>query len=269
MQRLILFASLLLALAVQPAPAASAEGSGTDLTDSARRVFETHKSSVVAVGALMNLDLGMMGGTQEQDVELTGTVVDDSGLTVISKTALNPFGDESLTVEPQPGLVLEISARVEQIWFEREDGTRLHAEIVLQDADLDVSLIRPVNQDDVEPGSFSPVALNRAAAQASVLDQVIILGRLGIHGRRGASVEIQRVRAVIERPRLSYEVGSAVGSAVFDTAGQLLGVTVNTQNRERGFDPEDILMGGPAGVGLPVVVPASAIVPIIKQAQGR
>ena len=135
-------------------------------------------------------------------------------------------------------------------------GTRLDAEIVLTDADLDVALIRPRDPEEAEAGAFRALAIDEASGTAAVLDQVITLGRLGPHGHRAASVEIQRVRAVLERPRLAYEVGSRIGFAVFDGSGVLIGITIlcricHARNRERGFDPEEILMGGPAAVGFP------------------
>src|SRR3954469_12499444 len=87
--------ALTLTIVALLAASASASARAEDPpVDAARQVFEKNQNSVVWVTAVMKMRaggaLGGMFGRQEQKVEGVGTVIHESGLTVLSYTTLDP-----------------------------------------------------------------------------------------------------------------------------------------------------------------------------------
>src|SRR5690606_32391402 len=77
------------------------------------------------------------------------------------------------------------------------DGKEVAATIVLRDQDLDLAFIRPT----VKPAA-PLTAINLAdAASPSVLEDVVVLGRLGRVGGWAPSAFLYSVAAIMQRPR--------------------------------------------------------------------
>src|SRR5439155_22836762 len=117
--------------------------------ESARQVFEKHQNSVVWVSAVMKMRaggaLGGMFGRQEQKVDAVGTVIHESGLTVLSYTQLDPtamlnaamasagagagVGDEKI----------EFKSELSGVKIRLADGAEIPARPVLKDENLDLA----------------------------------------------------------------------------------------------------------------------------------
>jgi len=145
-----------------------------------------------------------------------------------------------------------------------EDGTEVPAEVVLRDKDLDLAFVRPKTQP-AKP--MAAIDLSKSAS-AQVLDHVFTLNRLGQAAGRAYAVSVERITAVVQKPRLFYIpdsglTSSALGSPAFALDGNILGVFVmRSVNTKSGggmgmfnFQPEgltaiilpaaDILKGAP------------------------
>ena len=84
------FTSML--LFCQAAVSVSAFAADQATLDIARKLYEEHQVSVVAVTAVVKLQVSVSGSgnqTQEQSMETFGTIINDQGLTVVNYSALD------------------------------------------------------------------------------------------------------------------------------------------------------------------------------------
>src|SRR6185436_17695153 len=157
--------SLLLWIAL-PAPA-------DEFADKGREVFKKHQRAVVTVqvGQKMTYSAGgRTGEPRESKQDVTGTVVDPSGLTVLALSACDP-SEMYKRMYPE----YKVEAEVSDVKILLDDGVEIPAEIVLRDKDLDLAFIRPKAK---QTAAMAAVNLSKAA-KADVLDQVLTLNRLG------------------------------------------------------------------------------------------
>ncbi|NIA14687.1 MAG: hypothetical protein GWP08_11455 [Nitrospiraceae bacterium] len=108
-----------------------------------------------------------------------------------------------------------------------EDEEEIPAEVVLRDDDLDLAFIRPVKKPD-KP--FPYVDLDDSD-KPELLDEIVILARLGQVTRRAPSVMIERVETVMRKPRDFFLVGLHLSHAVlcspaFTLDGKFIGIGV-------------------------------------------
>ena len=107
------------------------------------------------------------------------------------------------------------------------------------------------------------------AATAQILDQVITLNRLGKAAGRAYAVSVERISAVVQKPRLFYVPGSemtstTLGSPAFTLEGNVLGVFVTRSVSQKGsgfgmfsFRPEGLTT---------IILPAGDVLKAAKQA---
>ena len=254
MKRNHLIAAILL---LAPAGALAA----ADAVDTARRLYRTRQDSIVYALAVAKIEASAGAKTlpaQEQKIQAIGTVIDRSGLTVVSYSALDPglalrgrkFRTASGTV------TLQAKTDFKEVRLRLSDGTEVPAKMVLTDTDLDLAFILPdADSDEAKGAEFKPVSLD-ASAKPDVLDEVISLGRLNKSLDRRPTVSVGRIVAVIKKPRTFYRatVGT-IGGPVFGADGKIVGVTVRRMVNER-----------PSAT---VILPAADVKEIAKQALAR
>ena len=132
-----------------------------------------------------------------------------SGLTVLSLGSLNPgammaklMGSAGSNGQP----AVEITSEPTDVKIRLSNGRELPAKIVLRDEDLDLAFLRPTTKPDTPL-----VALDLTdAAKPALLDQVLVLSRLGRVGGWTAGAALYDVGAIIEKPRTFYVLAGAV-----------------------------------------------------------
>ena len=240
-----------------------------DAADAGRRVLSKNQDADVTVKLVVAYSVSYGGRDQQSEskTEAVGTVIDPSGLTVISLTAIDPSAMMKSRMRNQQA-DLKIESEVKDVKIVLADGTEIAAEVALRDKDLDVVFLRPT---DKPAKPFAAIDLTKAA-KPQVLDQVICLNRLGKVANRVASVSIERVDALVERPRPFYVLGvggsSGVGSPVFALSGASLGIMLIRNAPTDGEANVASLFSGTGGsLGiLPVIVPSADLVEDAKQA---
>jgi hypothetical protein len=184
--------------------------------------------------------LGAQANESKQDI--TGTVVDPSGLVVLALSSCEPAdmlqnmmaalggggGDDDVAK-------LKMDIELSDVKILLDSGTELPAEVVLRDRDLDLAFIRP----KAKPATPMIAVDLSKSARADVLDHVVTLNRLGSPAGRAYAVSVERISAVVQKPRVFYipatSMGStALGSPAFSLDGNLLGVFVMRSIRSRG-----------------------------------
>jgi hypothetical protein len=240
------------------------------LAEKGREIFKNNQRAVVTVQVVVKMKFsvpGMGGQDNESKQDVTGTVVDPSGLTVLALSSCEP-GDmlqNMMAGVSDEDMKFKMETELSDVKLLLDDGTELPAEIVLRDKDLDLAFVRPISK----PAS-QMTALNLSkSATAQVLDQVITLNRLGKAAGRAYAASVERVSAVVQKPRLFYIPGSemtstALGSPAFSLDGNVLGVFVMRSVSQKSggmgmfnFRPQGLTT---------IILPAADILKAAKQA---
>lgn len=226
---LVCTAMLLALLGTARSPAA-------DIAPKAREVLAQAQKSLVTVSAYSKLDLGglpirLSSLAEAQETSCGGLVIDASGLTVVSYSALNPM--ERLVGAIKTRLSgdnssLAAKAELSRVQMRLEDGTEVPARLVLKDKELDLAFLVPDPKEGEKVPQFSPVKLSADAA-VKELDDVIVVSRHGKDLGYQPIVTVGQVTSRISKPRTMYDLSVAPrpGSPAFLPDGQLLGVTVS------------------------------------------
>jgi S1-C subfamily serine protease len=226
--------------------------------ETARKVMEKHKDAiaqvVLVVKAMIVIDGRQMSGG-EKKIKTNGTVVDPSGITVISYSLTNPSASRGIDLgEDKPNINLETLVTSAKIVF--ADGSEYPAEVVLRDRELDLAFIRPK-----KTGLNLPYLKLKTAPQPDVLDEIIALTRLDRFANREPSVHIDRISSIIRKPRVRYVAVTSLesGCPVFNASGELLGLVL--------MRPGDVKKSGAFSFldKLASVLPCKDIAKVMKQ----
>ena len=261
-----------LAVALAIAPATRAD----DAPVAAREVFENHQKAVVWVSAVMKMRaggaLGGMFGRQEQKVEAVGTVIHESGLTVLSYTLLDPtamLNAAMASAGAGGGLgeeKIEFKSDLSGVKIRLGDGTEVAARLVLKDDDLDLAFVLPTEKDKKLP--YLNLVAKADGPKVKALDEVISVWRLGQALDRQPAVATGRVAAVVNKPRTFYVcsgIEAGVGAPAFLGDGRPLGIMVF---RKQGMDTNTrgLFSIGAGSSTSTVVIPAADVMEVAQQA---
>ncbi|HEX3797694.1 MAG TPA: serine protease [Verrucomicrobiae bacterium] len=195
-----------------------------ELVEKGREIFNKNQRAIVTVEVVQKVSAtsGRSNAPREAKTDLSGTVVDPSGLTVIALSAADP-SELYRRLSEEYKTEIEIS----EIKLLLDDGTELPAEIVLRDKDLDLAFIRPKNKLTTP---MTAIDLHKSSI-AQVLDPLISLNRLKRGAGRAFSASVERVSAVVQKPRTFYvpETGvseTSLGCPAFSLDGSLVGIFV-------------------------------------------
>jgi hypothetical protein len=263
-----IIARVLTALMLLLAPAARAADPG----DAARRILAKNQDAVLTVKFVFNMKMTFLGQNEKQESksEIIGTVVDPAGLLVVSLSAMDPAILMNHYMTSMGGgageMKFEFETELVSLTVLLPDGRELNATVALRDKDLDVAYIRIT---DKLPVPLRAVSLD-SRAKPAVLDPVVCLGRLGSVAGRGASVVLERIGAVVEKPRLFYVIGqgfstTAPGSPVFSADGKLLGIVVQRTAPTKSNVANWV--GSANAAMMNIIIPAAEIAEGLKQAR--
>ncbi len=238
-----------------------------ELADKGRAIFKQHQKAVVTVQIVLKTRFTMQGsagqsGETRQDI--TGTVIDPSGLVVLSLTATDP----SQIVQNAAGddARFKIETELSDVKILLEDGNEIPAEVVLRDKDLDLAFARPKT-----PLTTPMPAIDFSdAGKADILDDLISINRLGNAAGRAYAANVERISAIVQRPRMFYVPESSfttttLGAPAFNTDGKVLGLFVMRSTKGRSGGTPGISPDVVAGI----IVPADAVLKAAKQVPAR
>lgn len=241
----------------------------------ARDLVKKWQDAVINVRVVLKMRISMGGREMQQmddSVDTVGTVIDPSGLTVLSLGALNPGAMMNKMMRAGSGAAPErpeFGSEPTDLKLRLADGREIPAKIVLRDEDLDLAFVRPLTKPEKPL-----VAVNLTdAGRPAMLDQVIVITRLGRVGAWTPAASLQDIAAIIERPRTFFVTESgamnALGVPAFLPNGKIVGLV--TMRSVEGARPGMFSMfGGTEGLGLlPVILPAADVSEIAKQASEK
>jgi S1-C subfamily serine protease len=249
-QPTVWMAALLLATVALPAHA-------DELGEKGREIFKKNQHAVVTVQEVLKVSSGGSSRTMEGKQDLTGTVIDPSGLVVLALSACDP-AELYQRAMGEDYARNRVETEISDLKVLLDDGTELPAEVVLRDKDLDLAFIRPKTKP---ANPMAAVDLSKTSP-AQVLDQVVTLNRLNSAAGRAYAASVERISAVIQKPRTFYIPDSTVtatslGSPAFALDGNLVGVVVMRAMSARGGNTRSTAS---------IILPAKDIAEAAKQA---
>jgi hypothetical protein len=235
------------ALMLTAGPMAWAE----DAAEMAEQVLDANQEAVITIVTVVGISFGDQD--RERELEANATVIGEDGLSVLALTAVDPAQIYKAMGSGGEGP----TSTVKTMKMIMNDGTEHEAEVVLRDSDLDLAFVRPTEPLEKQ----LPYVDLADAAELDVLDRIVVLGQLGKVSRRAHSVFIERIEAIVDKPRLFYippehRGRSIMCSPVFALDGKFLGIGVMRAIRSGGG------MGDGASV---IIVPAADIAESAKQ----
>jgi S1-C subfamily serine protease len=236
-----------------------------------REIVKKWQNAIVTVRVVLKMRVSVGGRemqSMDESVETVGTVIDPSGLTVLSLGALNPGSmmNKMMGGGGSGQERMEFGSEPSDVKLRLSDGRELPARIVLRDEDLDLAFLRPTAKPDKPL-----VAINLAdEGKPAMLDSVVVLTRLGRVGGWTPAASLQTIGAIIEKPRTFYviETGSAggMGTPAFTPSGKVVGL-LTMRSVQAGRTGMFSMVGGSEGLGLlPVILPAADVRDIAQQA---
>lgn len=254
------FRTLLLA-ALAATPLANAATS--PLKEKALALSASNKNSVVQLSATVEIEV-VAGDNparkEEKKLEVIGTVLNKDGLIVVPLSTLDVAASvDGRTINtPQGAIKLSAKSDTKEVKIIMADGTEAPAKVVFKDTDLDLAFVRP---EKTEGLTFTAIDTANSAP-LGMLDDVIVLGRLGKDLNREPLVMTTEVMALITKPRTFARIGApCLGVPVFNGEGKFVGIGINR------FGPKSEASEGGLGGATNVVLPAEDVIEAAAQAK--
>lgn len=246
-----------------------------EVADAGRKLAETKAASILQIEGVVEISVegklaAMAGGNQEQKSEALGTVIDKSGLILVSDGILNPakmmkpmtvnVGGEAQTIT--------VSGQLKEVRIKLPDGTEFPGRVVLTDDDLDLAFVAPEKALTPEQSAkLVPLELGAGTAKPALLDYILSVTRLSREMNSEVSIRPGRVLATLTKPRTAWLGANDVGAPVYNLGGELLGFTLVRRDGATSTSemrPGAMQMGARAE---PVLLPLSDILPVVEQAR--
>ncbi len=172
----------------------------------ARKIFESFQDSIVTIKAVIDVEVvvgGSANQSQEQKLEVPGTVIQDNGLTVVSNATIDIGKQIEQQIARQVrGQQVDVKTTFKEVNLLLRDGTEIPSKVVLKDGDLDIAFVLPDAEEvEAEGLEFNPVIFPEETPKVELLDSIVILNRLGQNLDREMSVYVTKVEALIKKPR--------------------------------------------------------------------
>lgn len=237
--------------------------------EDARKIAEANRQAVVTVELVSETTMSYEGESSKREGKMsaTATVVDPSGIVVTSLSAVNPSeafdrmsaGDEDNTFQH--------STEIKDLKVKLDDGTEIPYDMVLRDRDLDLAFLRPKKAPEKPMASLDMTQ----ASSPELMDQIVALSRLGKIANRSLAGSIDRVQAVVTKPRKFYVMDfstmfQGIGCPAFALDGKPAGILV-MRTSQTGDGADSSLSGMSFSGMVPIILPCSDIIKVIEQAK--
>jgi S1-C subfamily serine protease len=223
-----------------------------------RALSKRYADAVVSVEMVVTIKMTMGDRAmppRENKVEVNGTVIAPTGLTVTALSSIDPRGTFEAMRAMQGGSTQKMElgeTEYKEVKLRLANGSEVPAVVVLKDADLDLAFIAPL-VDAAAPVREFPAVKLAEATKAEVLGNYFLVSRASKNLQRAPLVRLSSVAGIVEKPRLRFILTEqGIGSPIFDATGRVLGVTT-----------QHLTNGRPSGL---VVLPAADIAEIAVQA---
>ncbi|MGC4015581.1 MAG: serine protease [Luteolibacter sp.] len=231
------------------------------LKDKALALQTSYKESVVFISAVVELEVTAGDNPsrkEEKKVEVVGTVIGKDGLIVGPLSALDVASavDGRTVNTPKGPVLLSAKSNTKEVKIIRADGSEVSAKVAFKDTDLDLAFIRP---EKPEEAKLTPVN-TEDSAKLGLMDDVIVLGRMGKDFNREPLVMTSEVISILTKPRTFGRIGApSLGMPVFNGDGKFIGIGINR------FPPKSDESGSTQATN--VILPAADLLESASQAK--
>ena len=258
-----------LALTILFVCGAAAQTQADTLADGGRAVLKANQGAVITIELVLKQQFSFSGSASQENEsksEATGTVIAPNGLTVLSLSETDPSNIFEIMMAGSGRNNVTMSTEVREATMLLADGAEIQAEVILRDKDLDMAFLRPTEKQD---RVFDYVDFAGASA-VDYLDPVIALNRLGRVARRAHTASIERIEAVVDKPRTFYVPGkdptnTGLGSPAFTLDGQPVGVFFLRAIKASSTGGLASMFGGSGQNVITVLLPGADIVEAVDQ----
>jgi hypothetical protein len=231
-----------------------------EISEKGRDILKKYEHTVVTVEVVLRTSYSGAATPNETKEDITGSVIDPSGLTVVALSACDPT-EMFQRMMGDAYSKYKVESEITDVRILLEDGNELPAEIVLRDKDLDLAFLRP----KTKPAAPMPAIDLSHSSASQVLDQVIALNRLNSAAGRAYSASVERISAVMQKPRTFYipdstMTATGLGSPVFAIDGNIVGMVVVRTISSKGSTRN------PRGNVTTIILPSPDILRAAKQA---
>ena len=233
-----------------------------------RAILNEHRDAVVTIALVVQQRMSFPGSpsrSEESKSEATGTVISPTGLTILSLSETDPSALLEAMMGPSGPQGLKMETEIVDVRIMLRDGTEIPAEVILRDKDLDMAFLRPVEKPD-SPFAYVDLTLD---SEPEILDQLITINRLGKVAGRAHSASVERVDAIVERPRTFYIPGmnptnTNLGCPAFALDGKIVGFFLMRAIRTGGSGGRSMFGGGNDSVRV-IILPARDVLEAAAQ----
>jgi hypothetical protein len=235
-----------------------------DSYETVRKTINSVENGLVTVRLVWKMSMSYEGDSSNQEMkrEVLGTVIDSSGLTIVSLSDADPTAMYSMIYGSDGP---DIQASATDVKLLTSDGTQIASKVVLRDRDLNFMFIRPVTKLN----KAMPWVNLASNPSVRVLDSVFVAGRLGKALNRAVGIQEVQIMSVLEKPRKRYVLDRAivcgVGSPVFSLDGKAIGITtykLTTVSAESRGESDSSAMSQRSLI----IVPCSDVLKVARQA---
>lgn len=251
---------ILIAIALSLPSTIAADG---PLREKGLALSTAHKDSVLYLTALVEMEVTLgenPSKKEERKIEIIGTVIDKDGLIAAPLSLLDVAANiDGRTVNSPRGAV-KIAAKgtTKEVKILMPDGSEIPAKVVSKDPDLDLAFIRP---EDPEAAKQLTAIDSANHAPLELLQDIIVLGRLGKELNRESVVFTSEIVSLIRKPRTFGKISAqALGMPVFNRDGKFLGIGINRFSAKNDTENQ-------APSASSVILPAADLLESASQAQ--
>ncbi len=193
------------------------------------QLLAAQDKALVTVKFVLQVKLGgsLAGGLDDQELEneVTGIVIDSTGLVLCSNTQFNAYVD--LMQKMMPAGVEMTSTPKDLKVLTGVEGEELEADLLVRDSDRDLVWLRIRNTGERK---FSFIDFSRASIPG-IGDEVFAVWRMDRYFARTATLSKVRIGGITQRPRQLFvpdaALSAGIGVPVFDPTGKAVGMTVS------------------------------------------
>lgn len=262
-------------LAALAATTIAATASTPELRAAGKKLADAHRESVVWLSVLSKttmdaegnvppeIKMALAGQGSESKSEITGTIIDATGLVVTSLAGLDKATMvDGKSIPTQMGTIkIKASSEIKEVKLITPDGSEVPADLVLKDEDLGLAFVK-VRADSEEAKGVNFKAVNlEDSSDGEVLDECIAIGRLDDTFDRTNCMVTSEIIGKAVNPRLVYRTqDQTVGCPVFLASGKLLGISVIPKVSKLTDASGQLQIS-------PIVLPAADVAKIAEQAK--
>src|SRR5262249_18888526 len=169
--------------------------SASDIKAAAGAAMSKYQKAVITVRVVAKVKSPR--GEEENQFEVIGSVIDPSGLTVVSAQSIDPAAmvRALLATMGRQGqdAMAKFDSDITQTTMILQDGTEVDADVVLKDADLDLAFVRPRKTQ-----TFDSISLKPRGKPLEALEDIFVIDRLERSENRVTAINIGMIQAVVK-----------------------------------------------------------------------